>query len=91
MGRPSRRLAQMRTLTVAFSTVHDGLGESLVRTNPATHERDSDVPMYADDPIRLGLDPRCALGVDLQLTALLPSQSHAAMVGGPVQPRVCDE
>lgn len=64
----------------------EGLGESVVRTNLATHERDSDVPMYADDPIRLGLDPRCPVGVDLELTALLPSKAHAAMVGRPVRP-----
>ena len=29
--------------------------------------------MYADDPIRLGVDPRRALWVDLELTAVLPS------------------
>ena len=51
----------------------DALGESVVRTNLAADKRHSDVPMYADDPIRRVLDPRRLLWVDLELPALLPS------------------
>ena len=58
----------------------DLLGESVVCTHLATDNGHPDVPMHADDPIRW-IGPKCALRVDLELAALLPSQAHPAMVG----------